>query len=334
MNGPDNMTGKGHADSCSAPTATFRNGFTVAEMAVSSTILIIAVAMAMSGFVYVLSASREGTVQDELDIQVQIAMEGLKKHLRLSALDQMVFYPAGPGPYTAISFPLARDDDGDNAVDLDGEGKIIWDKTLVYHVWNTAPQQLRLTTFDPRDTNISAIARQEQIVSVVLNGHGTNTHNGANSTNNVIFENLFDWSVTPQNSIYDGYASTLKRGVNVTLGTAVISNGVHDFKFTVIGQHSNSVGYKVGIDNLYVSPSYSRREGEHLIPSDKTATVAYSNMYMGGGSWNANYQAYFDATTSNEYFTLTLTNDLWQETIFRRTGYSIEDTAVTFLRQA
>ena len=337
MNRPGNITGESRADRCAAPVEASRNGFTVAEMAVSSAILIIAVAMAMSGFVYVLSASREGTVQDELDIQVQIAMEGLKKNLRLSSLDEMVFYPAGPGPYTAISFPLARDDDDEPGIDLDEEGRIIWDKTLVYHVWNTAPQQLRLTTFDPRDTNLSAVARQEQIESVVINGHGTNTHNGVNSTNAVIFENLFDWSITPQNSIYDGYASTTQRDVNVTLGSCVISNGTHDFKFTVIGKNSNvtsSTGYKVGIDNLYVSPSYSRREGEHQVPSDKTASVAYSNMYMGGGSWNANYQAYFNATTSNQYFTLTLTNDLWQETIFRRTGYSIEDAAVTFLQQA
>ncbi len=326
--------GPGRRAGCSTVMAPRPGAFTLVEMAVSSAILIIAVAMAMSGFVYVLSASREGAVQDELDLQVQGAMERLKKDLRLSSLDEMVFYPPGPGPYTAVSFPLARDDDTNGAIDLDENDKIIWDKTLVYHVWYTAPQQLRLTTFDPRDTNLDAVVRQQQIESVVVNGHGLSATNGANSTNEVLFENLFDWSISPQNSIYDGWASSTQRDVIASpLGSCVISNGMHEFKFTVIDKHSNSTGYKVGIDNLYVAPSHSRLEGEHLVPFAKTAGVAYSNMYMAGGSWSANYQGYFNATATNQYFTFRLTNDQWQETIFRRTGYSTEDTTVSFMQQ-
>ena len=38
-------------------------------------------------------ASSQSSVQDELDIDVQKAMERIKYHMRLSSLDDMVFGP-------------------------------------------------------------------------------------------------------------------------------------------------------------------------------------------------------------------------------------------------
>ncbi|MGQ9663181.1 MAG: PulJ/GspJ family protein [Kiritimatiellia bacterium] len=302
-------------------------GYTVVEMATATALLLIAVAISMNALLHVIRANRIADVQNELDIDVQIAMERLKSDLRLSSLDEMVFYPAGPGPYTAISFPLARDDDGDGAVDLDKDGRIIWDRTLIYHVWLSQPHQLRLTTFDPR-ISLTPAQRQEQLNDVVNHGHGQNTYNGNNARTEVIFENLFTWSITPHASRFDGYAPILSRAA-ANLGSIVITPGAHTFKFQVIDKNPLSTGYKVGLDTLIVSFCGDDREAEIQTVSAAYGTVPYPQ-YMEAGSWSGNYQLYFPATTSNHYFSLTMSNDQWEETNFRSTGESHQNTTVFF----
>ena len=317
-----------------------RQGFTLVEICVAATVLIIAITMAMSGFYYVIRGARQQEVQDELDIDVQTAMERIKCDLRLSALDKMFYYPAGAGPYTAISFPLARDNDDDGVVDLDPvTGKVIWDKTMIFHVWNSAPNQLRLTTLDPRNNTLTEVQRQAQLNAVVTDGDGaTAKASGEIATTRVIFENLFDWNITPQSSTYDGYDSTLRRDINVNLGSAVLSDGPHTFKFTLTGKNpdnTSGTGYKIGLDSLFMSPSYSRREAEAHVPLDTGAGEAESGavveaQYMAGGSWSGNYQLYFPATAVGQNFTLVMRNDQWEDTNFRGSGYVTDNTTVEF----
>ena len=106
-------------------------GFTLVELAVSGTILAVVVSVSMASLVHVLRSSAIYREQNELDIQLQVAMEWLKYDLRLSSLDEIYYHPAGPGPYSAISFPLARGDNGDGAVDTAANGAIIWAQTVV-----------------------------------------------------------------------------------------------------------------------------------------------------------------------------------------------------------
>ena len=307
-----------------------KSGFTLAEISIATVILVIAVAMAMSGLVYVLRAAHESNVQTELDIDVQIAMERLKRDLRLTALEKIFFYPPGPGPYTAISFPMARDDDGDGSIEMDANGKIIWDQTYIYHVWPAVPNQLRLTIFDPRDNTLTDEQRQEQLNSVVQYGHGSNTYNGANARTYVIFENLFEWEINPRFSRYDGYAPTLTRDRSVILGSCIISNGFNTFEFRVVGKNSASTGYKIGLDKLFMSPSYSPREAEAQLPAIAYSGPAPTIEYMAGGSWSGNYQLLFPATAVGQYFTLRLANDRWEETNFRETGSYMENATICF----
>lgn len=308
-----------------------RRGFTLVEVLVATSVVTIAVAIALGGFIYMLKNSNITQAQNELDTQVQVAMEGLKYHMRLSSLDEMCFYPAGASSSEAISMPLARDDDGDGAVDTDGEGAIIWDKTLVYHIWSTYPWQLRLTTFDPRDNSLSDAQRQAQLNSVVINGHGTATHNGSNATTKVVFENLFEWSITPRASSFDGYAPTLSREINEVLGGTVLTGGTHDIKFTIKGQNSLSTGYRMGVDNLFLSPSYSRREGEAQLPAvQQDGAVPSAQLMTTLGSWDGNYQLLFPATAAGNSFTLRMANDRWEETNFDGMGTGFEDTEVDF----
>lgn len=305
--------------------------FTLTEMLVSMGILIMALALAMTGYLYLWSESGKKVVQDELDVAVQVAMEQIKRDLRLSALERIYYYPAGPGPYTAISMPLARDDDGDGAVDIDANtGKIIWDRTLIYHVWSGYPTQLRRTTFDPRDNSLTATQMQSQLNSVVAVGNGSATYGSTNTTTTVVFQNLFSWSILPQSSTYDAYESTLSRDLNVSLGTAVISNGAHTLQFIVRGKHTSSSGYAVGLDSLFMSPSHSTREAEAQLPVAVASGATAVVQYMSQGSWSGNHQLSFPATAIGNSFTLRLNNDRWEETNFRATGELHDNTTVLF----
>ncbi len=308
---------------------TGKRGFTLVEVIVASVILTVGVTLAMTGFVYLMRGARQDNIQDELDIDVQAAMEKIKYHMRLSSLDQMFFHPEGADKFQGISFPLCRDDDGDGIVETDSDGKVIWDDTIIYHVYQSSPNQLRVTTFSPRMTNLSDSARQAQLNSVVANGDGSATYNSTNASTEVVFANLFDWSLNPQSARFDGYNKAMAREKNVSLGSAILSNGMHTFKFTTLEKNASSAGYKIGIDALYVSPSYGRREGEAQSPIDQSGASVVTQ-YMAGGSWSGNYQLLFPATTNNQHFTLQLANDLWEETNFRRTGYSVDGTEVIF----
>jgi hypothetical protein len=311
-------------------TPANRAAFTLVEITVAASVLILAIVLALTGFVYLYSETQKGLMQDELDVDVQLAIEQIKRNLRLSALERIAYYPNGPGPYTAISFPLSRDDDGDGAVDLDADGKIIWDKTLVYHVWSGNPNQLRITTFDPRDNNLTDVQRQAQLNVVVGTGSGTGTYNGTNATTKVVFQNLFTWKIFPQSSSYDAYDTTVARDTGVLFGSTVLSNGTHELEFRVTGKNAASTGYRVGIDTLYMSPSYSAREAEAQLPATDVTGPTPTNVYMSAGSWDGNYQLYFPATAVGQTFTLNLENDRWEERNFRATGERHEDTTVTF----
>ena len=305
-------------------------GFTLTEMSVATLVFTISTAMALSGFTYVLRAGQQRQIQNELDIDVQKAMERIRHDLRLSSLNEAFFYPAGAGPYTAISFPMARDDDGDGAVEVDENGEVIWDRTLVYHVWQGDPTQLRLTVFDPRDNTLTDVQRQAQIDSVVANGNGSAAPNGAHAQTRVVFENLFTWTISPEGATYDAYASALSRDVGVVLGSVPLDTGSHVFRFDVIGKNSQSSGYKVGADNFFVSPSYGAREGEAQLPVTQQSGAAAVAELMSGGSWDGNYQLSFPATGAGQYFTLTMNNDRWEETNFRQTGSIKDNVQVLF----
>ena len=89
-----------------------RAGFTIVEVMTAATILLSVVAMSLKGFVYTLKASHQSDTQDDLDVDVQTAMEQLKRDIRLSSLTEMYYYPAGAQRYTAISFPKVRANSG------------------------------------------------------------------------------------------------------------------------------------------------------------------------------------------------------------------------------
>lgn len=306
------------------------SGFTLVETMAAVAILLLVLVTAMNSLMYVVRMERINSVQNELDIQVRTTMERLRQDLRLSSMDYIFVYPQGSPTNSAISFPKARDDDGDGLIELDADGKIIWDITLVYHVWQATPNELRLTTFDPRDNTLTDAQRQAQLESVVLNGNGYSTFNGQNARTRALFRNLFTWNVRGRGAQFDLYSPAVVRMRNVAIGTALLAPGNHTFKFTVVGKNALSTGYKIGLDQLVVSPCGVEREAE-----DQLATATYSGAvptkeYMSQGAWGANYQLAFPATGPGDSFTLTMENDRWEETNFKGVGALCEDTTVFF----
>ncbi len=307
-----------------------KDGFSLVEALVATGIVVVVTTLAVGGLMYLLRTQARSAVQSELDLDVQKAMERLKRDLRLSALDRMFFYPASSPAFTAVSFPMARDDDGDGAVEVDGDGRIVWDRTVVYHVWVGEPTQLRRTVFDPRDNGLSDAERQQQVDSVVVRGHGRDAPNGQHAATEVVFENLFEWAITPRGALFDGYAPAPGRAEHVSLGSCVVSNGAQAFSFRVTGKNPLSSGYLVGLDTVSGTPCHAPREAEDLLPAVQAGGALPVREEMPGGSWSGNHQLTFPAAAPGDFFVLHVDNDRWEETNFRTTGAQFERTTAEY----
>lgn len=305
-------------------------GFTLVETMAALGILLLVLVTALNSWMYIVRMERINSVQNELDIQVRTTMERLRQDLRLSSMDYIFVYPQGSPTNSAISFPKARDDDGDGLIELDADGKIIWDITLVYHVWSSTPNELRLTTFDPRDNTLTDAQRQSQLESVVVYGNGYSTFNGQNARTRALFRNLFTWNVRGRGAQFDAYSPTVIRMRNVEFGTALLAPGNHEFKFTVVDKNAQSTGYKIGLDMLVVSPCGVEREAEDQLPATAASGATPVKEFMSQGAWSGNYQLSFPATGPGATFTLTMENDRWEETNFKGVGALCEDSVVYF----
>ena len=307
------------------------NGYSLPEMVVALAITTVAVTAATSGWMFFVRGERMNSAQAELDIDVRKSMENLKHDLRLSSLSQIYYYPAGPGPYEAISFPMASDTNNDGLAESGPGGtNVLWTHTVIYHVWRGSPNELRKTTLYPRDNSLTPAQFQEQLNSVVTYGDASHTYGAANSSTRAIFRNLFTWRVWGNGATYDGYSASEERDAGVNFGSAYLGSGTHQLKFSVVGKNAASSSYKIGVDSLVATASGADREGEAQLPvaAQSGATAAYE--YMPKGSWSGNYQLGFPAASTGAYFTLNVANDRWEETNFRGPGAICTRTVVGF----
>ncbi len=306
-----------------------RQAHTIVEIMVAMALLTAVMGMGMSGWLYIVRGEMRNSTQAELDMDVRTTIEQLRSRLRLSSLGKIVFYrPAGAENFTAISFPLAVDSDGDGLIEMEGGTNIIWDKTVVYHVWNRSPEQLRCTTFFPRNNSLTEAQVRQQLADVVTTGNGSGTIDGSNATTQVVFANLFDWKLWPKGSKFDAYSSSLKREL-VTFGSVVVTPGVHTLSFRTSGKNPSSSGYKVGLDYLRASPSGSDREAEWQSVLAIPSSVSPLRQYMTEGSWSDNYQMLFPATTTNQQLHFSIENDRWEETTFHTPGSLLDGVSLT-----
>jgi prepilin-type N-terminal cleavage/methylation domain-containing protein len=312
------------------PTRRIRQAFTLVEVMVGMAILGIAMTLAIGGWAQILTGQKRIEAQTTLDMNVRASIERLRADVRMSDLNNMLFWPAGVGPYTGISFPAIAPTAATNL--LSGSStNIVWDRTIIYHVFVSSPNQLKRTIFYHRNLTAAITNRQAQLNRVVADGHGTNAClSGETTTTTTLFANLFEWDLSPRTKQFDCYAATTMRD-RVLFGSTVLNSGAHTVEFKVIGKNqAGNTNLYLGIDALNCSVSGSDQEGE-FVPSTRQGgiTVVTTN-YIPNGSWSGNYQLRPHATAVGQGVSLTIQNDCWTEGNFETPGAIAENVQREF----
>ena len=91
------------------------------------------VAAVMSAWIFTHRVWSGDRTKTSMRIELLTTVETMKRDIRLSSGDFMTFYPEGGTSYSAFMMPQAtRDADGFFQRDVDR--KIVWNKTIFYHI--------------------------------------------------------------------------------------------------------------------------------------------------------------------------------------------------------
>jgi len=317
-------------------------GVTLIEVLIALSLGVIVLAVVLNLWDFSYRAWFAERAKSEILGKLEIGMEWIKKDLMTSNGNEVFFYPADSASYSAISFPAAVDDDGDGFIELDDNGTpndasddiIQWDRTVIYHVYDTeTDSELRKTVFSPR-SDLSDTQRQNQLEDVAVNGEAVaGTPNGANaSTRTLISQPLISGGssilldISPQLREFDGYSSSVARSPNISFGSIVIGSGYHTLTFETLDKNGSSTSYGMGIDLFRITPSGSDREGEDytfLTHPDGTAGISatsgdvYRNEDMTPyGKWSGDRQLDYEADGIGDFVTLRFYNDVWRKSNF------------------
>ncbi|MBN2163951.1 MAG: prepilin-type N-terminal cleavage/methylation domain-containing protein [Pontiellaceae bacterium] len=290
-----------------------KRGFSLVETVVAMSIFVISIALVIGGYMYMQRIRVDQVAQDSLDSDLGLSVQRLQQEMRLSSLSEMVFYPFDSTRYTAVSFPLV------NKTRLSsGSESNMWASTVIYHMYGSgADQQLLRTEFTPRDNSLSAAERKLQLATVVSDGNGASALNGENAHTTQLFQHVFDWSIVPQGSAYDGYSPSLLRDRLASLGSCILSPGNHVLQFSVTGKADASSGYSIGFDTLRASTCGIEREAE--IQEASGSPQPYVE-YNSSGTWSGYHQLTFDANAIGDVCEIDVYNDEWVDTNFDLSG--------------
>lgn len=311
-------------------------GFTLAEIMVAASISFLLVGGALLALVHGLLISQKQSILTELNFNLEIAMDRIRDDLRLSSIGigLMSFYPTNANEYSAISIPISLDLDNDGLLDRDPvTGKIRWNQTVIYHVRPGNPDKLYRTVFFPRYPNATPAMIYEQLRKVAISQTDGEIQAaclpGENVSSRIIFENLVKLRFKPPSSSYDCYSPILMKEDPYTWGSIVLGPGYHELTFEVIGKNPASTGYKIGIDNMALSWSLSRREGELFYPirsrPSGSENFEYSisgsgSVYVGGYGWGGDYILWYNPVTAGNKIKFKIYNDLWCDSDFNEPG--------------
>jgi prepilin-type N-terminal cleavage/methylation domain-containing protein len=327
------------------PPAAGCRGFTLAELMIAIALSAMVLAGLSVSFYQGLRAYQQEQVYNELSYNLEVATERIRQDLRLSSVGVglMTFYPAASAEYTAISMPMAEDSSGDGFLDRDGDGKLVWRKTVIYHVEPGSPDKLMRTTFSPRDTNATPTQVYNQLAAVATASNQTQYAAACLSGESVekqqIFANLVEIRFRPSDTEYDGYAPAPTHGKPFNWGSVVLGPGLHNVTFLVMGKNEASTGYKVGVDRFHVSRSASWREGESFTPIyTRPAAPHFRHLASGGAvsatltgsdwAWSGNAELTFQAAAPAATITFEVYNDLWCDTTFDNPAGTLASNAV------
>ncbi len=302
-----------------------RAGFTLVEILLACAIMIVASVMAVYGWIYVMRGERTNSIQAELDMNVRMAIERIRSEIRLSAIDRIVYYPDGSGPYVALSFPMAFNRDNQGLTTMLSDTNILWDTTVIYHVDPVSTNRLLRTTFAPRDNAMDPARRRQQLQGVVAQGSGKGLEGqGEVAATRVIFANFFTWNISAIAGVFDAYSATPgKRRLN--FGALPLGPGEHHLTFTALDRNPASRGYKLGIDTLKVSAGACELEAEDLDLIDCSPVPANQPGFTFSGKCALVSDPGDGADVD---LTLVVPNDRWTESNFRSYGVGSEDVEI------
>ncbi len=307
-------------------------GFTITEFLVAISIFLVVMSMAMSGYIGLVYNERRSSQVAQLDMDVRKAIETLREGLRLTTIDQVVFYPPASPPYRAISFPSVVDKDQDGFVDLvePGGTNVLWGQTVVYHIWLESPYQLLRTTFQPRKA-LSNANRAEQLRRVVeQTDHGANYELEPYQGTTRIFSNFFEWKLSSKSTAFDGYSPNEER-VLTPFGGHVLTPGAHTLSFRTTSKNSlnTTAIYRVALDTLRPTYSGGEIEAEALTVSNATPAATIVTTGPVPEVCSGNNYLNFPANSTNQTMFVSFRNDEWVESNFHADGVRQSNTVFT-----
>ena len=307
-----------------------RKGFSLLETVFASSVLALVIAAVMSSWLMFMHKSNRAYTQSELDMDVRKVIETFRAEIRNAARETIIFYPENESPAKAVGFALASDSDGDGLMDMDASGSnILWRQTVVYHVFDRSPTQMRRTLFTNRNTGGLYADYYRQIGQVVGAGTGSGAClPGESASTSVMFENLFTGKLWHADAPFDGYAPRPNTLEKVTFGSLPLGPGEHQVKFTVAGKNPQSSGRSVRLDQLSASVSGWPLEAETRPSSGASA----SPVFVGIGRAGAAYGLAAGTSADGESFTLNVVNDAIEECEFIGQGRNVtlSNTVVRF----
>ncbi len=316
-------------------------GYTLIEVMVASFISVLVIGGVSTSLAHILRTWRETQVISDLNMSLELAMEHMRKDMRLSSVGVglMSFYPATSAKYTAISFPMADDLDNDGLLDRNAEGKIEWTKTVIYHIMATSPNEFRRTIFSPRDTSASSQDLYTQLSTVALAMSDATIESaslsGESSNSRTVFKNLTKLAFFPPKSMFDGYSPSRKRGSTFNFGSIVLAPGFHTLEFTVTGKNDDSSGYDIEVDKFRLGRARGSLEAEAFMPinshpkaplfsySTSAGTAVAEDMSTYGVQWSGRAQAKFNASGVGSQIDFDIYDDMWCDNNFNDPGAQV-----------
>lgn len=316
-------------------------GFTIMEVMVASIVSVIILGGSTVALIQGMQVWQQEGIKNELNIDLEIAMEYLRQDLRLSSvgIGLMAFYSTNSVDFCAISMPLSEDANNDGLLDRDESGHLKWNKTVVYHVRPGTPDQLLRTVFNNRYSNATPAMIYAQLSNVVASASMSDIVSacltGETVSSRTIFENLVDMRFSPPDIYYDGYWPSVSHGGTYNWGSLVLGPGNHELRFEVIDKNSLSSGYRMEVDKFALSSSASEREGEIVLPANShpqapfysasvTGAAAVAVERGGGWSWSGNAALSLAGGSTGSCVTFDVYNDLWCDSNFRSPGPALQ----------
>lgn len=296
-------------------------GFTMVEVLFVAALFAVVVTAVVAAWSFAAGAWTAENTRMALRADVMNALETMKHDLRLSSLNYMVYFPDAGTPKSAVSMPVATLD-SNGLLPLDSEGNIDWDDTVIYHLYTSGGESSLLrTVLYNRDNSLTREERYEELEDVVSAGTGSGVFSTDTLARKVEAFEISDLSSVIE--FYEDSATPVKVG-KVTFGMAQMTPGDHTIAFEITGKNDSSLGYDIGIDQIMIEPSGSRREAEYYASSDAPSgaltEVGGTAVRVYGTEWENNNYLEFNATGSGDYVAFTDGYDLWRESSFKNSS--------------